>query len=82
MHMSIVCLLCSQDSPRPGLGGSHHLPPYSILCVWPQDQHPNVIILGLPNGSPKIPTIRSLATLGAHNFACRPPIEMRYEAKL
>ncbi len=24
------------DSPRPGLGGSHHLPPYSILCssLW------------------------------------------------
>jgi len=21
----------SQDSPWPGLGGSHHLPPYSIL---------------------------------------------------
>ncbi len=23
----------SLDSPWPGLGGSHHLPPYSILCV-------------------------------------------------
>ncbi len=23
----------SFDSPRPGLGGNHHLPPYSILCV-------------------------------------------------
>ncbi len=23
----------SQDSPRPELGASHHLPPYSILCV-------------------------------------------------
>jgi hypothetical protein len=34
----------SQDSPRPRLGGSHHLPPYSILCAWPQDQHPNVIL--------------------------------------
>ncbi len=29
------------DSPRPGLRGSHHLPPYSILCspVW--RLHPN-----------------------------------------
>jgi hypothetical protein len=27
----------SQDSPRPGLGGSHHLPPYNILCAWPWD---------------------------------------------
>jgi hypothetical protein len=22
----------------------HHLPPYSILCAWPWDQHPNVIL--------------------------------------
>ncbi len=25
----------TQDSPWPGLGGSHHLPPYSILCSSP-----------------------------------------------
>jgi hypothetical protein len=31
----------TQDSPRPGLGGSHHLPPYSILCGWPRSLHPN-----------------------------------------
>jgi hypothetical protein len=31
----------SLDSPRPGLRGSHHLPPYSILCVRPRDLHPN-----------------------------------------
>jgi hypothetical protein len=29
------------DSPRPGLGGSHHLPPYSIICVTLQEPHPN-----------------------------------------
>ncbi len=29
------------DSPRPGFEGSHHLPPYSILCVCPQRLHPN-----------------------------------------
>jgi len=34
----------SQDSPRPKLGGSHHLPPYIILCAWPQGQHPNVVL--------------------------------------
>ncbi len=28
-------------NPRPGLEGSHHLPPYSIHCVRPQDLHPN-----------------------------------------
>ncbi len=31
----------TQDSPRPGLGGSHHLPPYSILCATPRGLHPN-----------------------------------------
>jgi hypothetical protein len=33
--------LDSLDSPRPELGGSHHLPPYSILCVTPREPHPN-----------------------------------------
>jgi hypothetical protein len=31
----------SLDSPRPELGGSHHLPPYIILCVHPRRLHPN-----------------------------------------
>ncbi len=31
----------SLDSPRPGLGGSHHLTPYSILCITPSHLHPN-----------------------------------------
>jgi hypothetical protein len=31
----------SQDSPWPGLGGSHHLPPYSILCATSPHPHPN-----------------------------------------
>ncbi len=31
----------TQDSPRPELGGSHHLPPYSILCDSPRSPHPN-----------------------------------------
>ncbi len=31
----------TQDSPQPELGGSHHLPPYSILCTSPQGPHPN-----------------------------------------
>jgi len=33
--------LDSLDSPRFGLRGSHHLPPYSILCSSPRDLHPN-----------------------------------------
>jgi hypothetical protein len=31
----------TQDSPRPGLGGSHCLPPYSILCNSRRRWHPN-----------------------------------------
>jgi len=31
----------SLDSPWPGLRGSHHLPPYIILCVAPPHLHPN-----------------------------------------
>ncbi len=31
----------SLDSPRPELGGSHHLPPYSILCIALWHSHPN-----------------------------------------
>ncbi len=30
-----------QDSPRPGLGGSHHLPPYSIIRASPWHLHSN-----------------------------------------
>jgi hypothetical protein len=33
--------LDSLDSPRPGLEGSHHLPPYSILFSSPLHLHPN-----------------------------------------
>ncbi len=31
----------TQDSPWPRLGGSHHLPPYSILCTSPRGPHLN-----------------------------------------
>ncbi len=34
-------ILDSLDSPRPGLGGSHHLSPYSILCVAPPHPRPS-----------------------------------------
>jgi hypothetical protein len=36
--------LDSQDSPRPRLGGSHHLPPYSIICACQWDWHSNGIL--------------------------------------
>jgi hypothetical protein len=33
-------------------------------------------------GSPEIPTTRTFAILGAHNFVCRPLIEIWSQAKL
>jgi hypothetical protein len=36
--------LDSRDSPRPGLGGRHHYPPYSILCITPPHPHPNNLL--------------------------------------
>jgi hypothetical protein len=39
--------LDSQDSPQPGLRGSDHLPPYSILCASLRGPHPNgLFVLG------------------------------------
>jgi hypothetical protein len=55
----------SQDSPRPGLGGGHHFPPYSILCAWPRGQHPNVI---LSRDSHFISKIGIHVTLEAHDL--------------
>jgi hypothetical protein len=39
-------------------------------------------VSGLPSGSPEIPTTGILATLGTHNFMCKPSIAMRSEEKL
>jgi hypothetical protein len=36
--------LDSQDSSRPKLGGSHHLPSYGILCVSSWHLHPNGVL--------------------------------------
>ncbi len=73
----------TQDSPQPRLGGSHHLPPYSILCTSPRSLHPNGFsLLGLPRGSPEIAPTRTPTTLEPHNFASRPRIQVRSKAKL
>jgi len=70
----------SQDSSRLGLGGNHHLPPYNIICGWPTPKcH---FVSGLSSWSLEIPEIGTLATLEAHNFVCRPLIEVRSRAKL
>jgi hypothetical protein len=48
----------SQDSPRPRLGGSHHLPPYSILCASSRGPHPNGILSwDSQMGVPKLPKL-------------------------
>jgi hypothetical protein len=45
----------SLDSPQPGLGGSHHLPPYSILYVFPWHLHLNGFLSWDPQGGvPKL----------------------------
>ncbi len=65
-----------QDSPRPGLGGSHHLPPYSILCSSPSRLH--------SNGSFSRETIPIWipGTLGVHNFSPQARIGTKFEPKL
>ncbi len=39
-------------------------------------------VLGLPNGNLEIPKVGTPVILGAHNFVCRPLIEMRSKEKL
>ncbi len=57
----------TQDSPRPGLGGCHHLPPYSILCNAPRGLHANGSFFpGLPSWSPEI--VPKLSRLESRNF--------------
>ncbi len=49
------------DSPRPELGGSHHLLPYSILCASPSHLHPNGIFSqDSHSGVPKLSRFRLL----------------------
>jgi hypothetical protein len=60
-----------RDTPRPGFGGSHHLPPYSILCATFRGLHPNGSFsrdsqVGVPKLSQNCPGW-SPGTLGAHN---------------
>ncbi len=54
--------LDSLDSPRPGLGGSHHLPPYNILCSSPQRLHPNDIFSWDSQGG--VPKLSRFGLLG------------------
>jgi len=57
-------------------------PLWYILCLSTRPTFKWHFVSGLPNGSPKILKVGTSVTLGPHNFVCRPPIEMRFEAKL
>ncbi len=75
-----------QDSPRPGLEGSHHLPPYSILCATPPSLHPNGSFsrdsqVGVPKLSRNCPGW-SPKTLGAHNSRLQSLITTRSKPNL
>ncbi len=71
------------DSPWPELEGSHHFPPYSILCDQPRSLHPNGFSLPrLPSGSFEIMPNGIPAILEPHNFAIKLWIVMRSKAQL
>jgi len=58
-------------------------PPYSIFYAWPRALHPNVIL----SPDSQIATLEIFkmgipATLEAHNFLCKPHIEVISKAKL
>jgi len=60
----------SLDSPRLGLRGSHHLPPYNILCVAPPHPHPNGFYSqDSQGGVPKLSQNWIPETLGAHTLS-------------
>jgi hypothetical protein len=72
--------LNSQDSPQLRFGGSHHLPHYSILCVWPWDHHPNVILSrGSQVGVPKFPQLGLLQLWG--RITLRADIRLKWGLK-
>ncbi len=70
----------SLDSPRPGLGGSHHLPPYSILCVTPPHPHPNDIFSrDSQSGVPKLSRFGLLGLWALITF--RPNLRLKWGLK-
>jgi hypothetical protein len=57
-------------------------PLYYTLCLATGLAPKCHFVLGLPSGSFEIPKIGTFATLEAHNFVCKPLIEVRSKAKL
>jgi hypothetical protein len=62
MLRQAMATLNSQDSPWAGLGGSHHLPPYSILCVFLWHLHSNDFLSRDSQG--KVPKMSQFGLLG------------------
>ncbi len=52
----------------PDLGEANAFPLYYTLCLAMGPAPEWHFVLGLPNGSPEIPEIRTSKTLKAHNF--------------
>jgi hypothetical protein len=68
--------LDSLYSPRPELRGSHHLPPYSILCVTPREPHPNDTFSRDSQGG--VPKLSRVGFPGLWEFIS-PSFELRLE---
>ncbi len=47
------------------------------MCLTTRPTPKCHFVSGLPSGSPEIPKVGTSMTLGAHNFVCKPPIEMK-----
>jgi hypothetical protein len=64
------------DSPRPGLGGSRHLPPYSIFCSSPPRLHPNgSFSQDSQGGVPKLSRVRVMGLWELISSNCKIRLE-------
>ncbi len=67
---------------NPDLGEPPPSPLYYVLCVATKLAPKWHFVSRFASGSPEIPKVGIFTTLGAHNFVCRPSIEMRSKEKL
>jgi hypothetical protein len=70
----------SLDSPRPGLGGNHHLPPYSIFYASPPHLHPNGTFSR--DSQSGVPKLSRFGLLGLWAFiTSRPNLRLGWDLK-
>ncbi len=67
---------------NPNLGKPPPSPLQYILCLATGPAPKCRFVPGLPSESLEILKVGTLATLEAHNFVCRPLIEMKFKSKL